>query len=217
MNDGAPLRQAGIGTEYDCLLTLGFLLEPNGELTSTLQARVSRAIDHRLAGRAPKLVMSGGRAENEPCASAEAMRDFAVNAGVSPADILMQGDSLDTVGEAIFCRLLLPSHLLGKDVLIVTSEFHADRAKAIFEFVFGDDFCVHVDRVPNGPAIETKSTEEETRSMERFQQLFKGIASGDLTAIADQFWRSHSLYQGPDFDDLRQRTNAALVALRRRQ
>ena len=77
---------------------------------------------------------------------------------VSPkGDILEQGDALDTVGEAIFLRLLLPPLRAGARLLVVTSDFHAARAERIFRFVYGTNFELAFEAVPNGPEHETPS------------------------------------------------------------
>ena len=202
---------------YDSVLSLGFLVTQTGELTPTLRERVARAVQHRIAGNTSKLVMSGGRAGPEPCTAAEAMRKYAVSTGVPDSDVVEQGDSLDTVGEAIFCRLLLPAPLPGRRLLVVTNNYHADRAGAIFRYIFGAQFDITIDRVPNGPANETASAAEEEKSLQRFRQLFKGIEGGEISAIVDRFWHGHALYQGTYFDDLRRRTSAALAAIKKSQ
>jgi uncharacterized SAM-binding protein YcdF (DUF218 family) len=198
---------------YDCVLTLGFLITPAGALTQTLECRVLQAVKRYKAGHTTKIVMSGGRVDSEPRTAAEAMRKYASNQGIPQSDIIEQSDALDTVGEAVFARLLLPRPLLGRRMLVVTSKFHADRAGAIFRFVFGPQFCVEIDRVPNGPASETASADREKKSLQRFQQLFSGIAAGDASAILDRFWQGHMLYQDAYFRDLRRRTSAALAHL----
>jgi uncharacterized SAM-binding protein YcdF (DUF218 family) len=166
-----------------------------------------------IAGITPKLVMSGGRADDEPCTAAELMQKYALGAGLPSCDVIEQRDALDTVGEAIFCRLLLPPPLPGRRILLVTNDFHADRAAVIFQFVFGPGWTVNVDRVPDGSAAKSALRIHETESLRAFLNLFSGIRAGDIRAILDRFWNGHSLYRGERFAALRRRTAAAAAAL----
>ncbi|MET0531306.1 MAG: YdcF family protein [Microvirga sp.] len=200
---------------YDTVITLGFDLAPSGALTPTLERRVERAIHHLRIGNTMVLVMSGGQSPSEPCSSAEAMRKYAIERGVPPASVIEQRDALDTVGEAIFTRLLLPPPLPGRRVLLVTSDFHAGRSLAIFRYVFGPRFEIEIDRVPNGASGETRSEAQEAESLQRFHTLFAGIEQGDLSNIVERLWTRHVLYQGAHFGELRRRTAAAIRAVTR--
>ncbi len=197
---------------YDRVLTLGYIVTPAGALSPTLRLRVDRAIEHYRAGRTQTLVMSGGQTEPEPCTTASAMKAHAVGQGIRASDIIEQGDALDTVGEAIFSRLLAPMPNEGP-LLIVTSAFHADRAERIFRFVYGAKIDLAVEGAPNGPDDETPSAALEAASLERFNRLFRGIDAGDLDAILARFWQDHALYQGAEHAELHQRTLSALAAL----
>ena len=196
-------------------MSLGFLVSPTGTLTPTLRSRVDRAIDHYRQGSTQTLVMSGGRLDSEPCTAASAMKAYAVGNGISESDILEQGDALDTVGEAIFLRLLLPPLRAGARLLIVTSDFHAARAERIFRFVYGTNFELAFESVPNGPEHETPSAAKEAASLERFDKLFLGVNVGDIEAILSRFWERHALYRDARHAELRQRTFSALAALER--
>jgi hypothetical protein len=195
------------------LLTLGFDVEADGTLSATLRNRVDRAIEHYMAGRIRTLIMSGGWSDPEPCPTATAMKAYAVGRGIRACEILEQADGLDTVGEAIFSRLLLPPMSVHDRLLIVTSEFHAARAAHIFRFVYGASFDFEMEAVPNGPDHETPSRASEAASLQLCKTLFQGIAPGDMSAILERFWRGHALYQSARHTELRQATFAALSAI----
>ena len=197
---------------YDRVLTLGFIVTATGALSATLRGRVDRAVEHYKAGRAQMLVMSGGQTDPEPCTTASAMKAYAVGNGVRASDVIEQGDGLDTVGEAIFSRLLLPPMSIGGRLLIVTSAFHLYRATRIFKFVYGASFDLAVEGAANGPERETPSTAKEAASLQRFETLFRGIEAGDIKATLDRFWQCHTLYQDARCTELRQKTFSALAA-----
>jgi hypothetical protein len=198
---------------YDSVLVLGFLIEPTGALTQTLHGRVARAVEHYFRRNTSTLVMLGGQADHEPFASAEAMRNCAIRSSVPSGDVVAECNALDTVGEAVFTRLLLPRSLPGRRFLVVTNEFHARRAAMIFRFVFGPEFEVEVDAIPNGPKNETRSAIKEEESGRRFCELFEGISAGDIRLIADRFWERHLLYQDARFSCLRRSTSNAVANL----
>jgi uncharacterized SAM-binding protein YcdF (DUF218 family) len=168
---------------YDTVIALGFDLAPSRALTPTLERRVERAIHHLRAGNTMILVMSGGQSPSEPCSSAEALRKYAIERGVPPSSVIEQRDGLDTIGEAIFTRLLLPPPLPGRRVLVVTNDFHAERSLAIFRYVFGPRFEIEVDRVPNGASGETRNEAQEAESLQRFHTLFAGIEQGEIASV----------------------------------
>jgi uncharacterized SAM-binding protein YcdF (DUF218 family) len=200
---------------YDRVLSLGFLVTPTGRLTPTLRSRVDRAIEHYRQGRTQVLVMSGGQIDSEPCTAASAMKAYAVSNGIPKNDVLEQGDGLDTVGEAICLRLLLPPLPTRSRLLIITSDFHAARAQHIFGFVYGTDIEFSVEGVANGPNRETPSAAKEAASLERFDRLFLGTKAGDIEAILSRFWQRHALYSHTRHAELRKRTLSALAAIKK--
>ena len=82
-------------------------------------------------GRAPKLIFTGGQMSwiNAPQSEGQWLRDQALSAGVSEADILVTRQVSNTSEEAQAVSQLLPGH----SILLVTSAFHVPRARAIFE------------------------------------------------------------------------------------
>jgi len=206
-NDPAP---EATQSSFDRVLCLGFLVTDSGDLTPTLQYRVDRAIEHYLAGRTRSLVMSGGRLDHEPCSAASAMNRYAVAKGVRESDVVELDQGLDTVGEAIFSRLLLTPASLASPLLVVTSAYHVQRAQAIFRFVYGAAPHLGFEAVQNDPEQEMGTATKEAASLQRFCDLFSGIEEGDIEAILDRFWQDHALYRDARFDALRRRTFSAL-------
>ena len=110
-------------------------------------------------------------------------------------------------------RLLLPTPLPGRRILIVTSDYHADRAELIFRFIFGPESDIRVAAVPT---CSVHNVAKEKESLDRFLSLFAKIEAGDLCAIVDRFWQGHALYKGGSFIDLQHRTRVALAQIQQR-
>lgn len=86
-------------------------------------------------GRAPKLVLSGGRISwrgGSGSSEAEDMKQIAMAMNVPAEDILLEGDSLNTRQNAVNTKALLESESI-ETVLLVTSALHMPRSVAIFK------------------------------------------------------------------------------------
>ena len=60
-----------------------------------------------------------------------------IDAGVDEQDVFVETTSFDTIGNAFYSRTDHCSLAGWKRLLIITSEFHMARSKAIFDWVFG--------------------------------------------------------------------------------
>lgn len=52
------------------------------------------------------------------------------------AQVLMENSSFDTIGSAVFTRVIFDYIINERDVFIVTSDFHFDRVKTIYNRIF---------------------------------------------------------------------------------
>lgn len=84
-------------------------------------------------GKAPKIVLSGGRIKwfGKEISEAEDMAKILKLAGVPAEAILQEGNSLNTHENALFTKPILEENDISK-VLLVTSAFHMPRSLKIF-------------------------------------------------------------------------------------
>lgn len=88
-----------------------------------------------------------------PITEAAASAAHLLRNGISdPARVLQETWSLDTIGNAYFTRAMLAEPLNLRNLIVVTSRFHMERTRAIFEWVFAldgakfsIDYCVTED------------------------------------------------------------------------
>lgn len=129
--------------EYDCILIPGGGLLNDGSLPPWTIARLEYALSLKNECRW-FLLLSGGTVHKPPPVDADGFplfesRELAkhlVRAGIKPDRILTEISSYDTIGNAYFARMLFTEPLNLNKLLVITSDFHIPRTKAIFEWVF---------------------------------------------------------------------------------
>lgn len=107
----------------DCILVLGCGVRPTGEPSLMLRDRLDMGLALYETGAAPKLLMSGdhGREEYD---EVNAMKDYAMAAGVPSEDIFMDHAGFSTYesmyrAKEVFC---------AEKVIIVSQQYHIYRA-----------------------------------------------------------------------------------------
>jgi len=88
---------------------------------------------YKKAGRC-KLLLTGGRVDpSEPGPTlAKVMRDFVIELGVQPGDVILEEESATTYQNAAFSKSLLDQKKFGR-VFLVTDAAHMPRARFCFE------------------------------------------------------------------------------------
>lgn len=126
--------------DVDCIIVLGCKVWDNGVPSHMLEDRLKRGVALYQLGAAPKLLMSGdhGRVDYD---EVDAMKTYAVEAGVPSADVFMDHagfSTYETVYRArdVFC---------AKKVIIVTQEYHLYRALYIAEALGLEAYGVDAD------------------------------------------------------------------------
>lgn len=123
-----PAGNAG-SSSVDVLLVLGSPSTMEGGLSRQQRWRVDAAVKEYQAGRAPRLMMSGGAAGNE-YVEAKSMAQEAVRLGVPRGDVLEEGESRTTMDNIANAQQMLLAHG-WKRVEVVTSPDHARRVAVL--------------------------------------------------------------------------------------
>jgi len=134
--------------QFDAILVLGggVPLAPRKQLPFVAARCQAAAAVWRAAATKPKILcLSAGTAHCPQLLDArgsvvfEATASAAelIDAGVDERDVFVETTSFDTIGNAFFARTDHCSLAGWKRLLIITSEFHMARSKAIFDWVFG--------------------------------------------------------------------------------
>lgn len=128
---------------YDAIIVLGGGVRDGGELPLWVQLRLNKAIE--LANNTDYIIVTTAYTPHKPPVLDEngfpifesvAMANYLIKKGINPNKILTERVSVDTIGNAYFTRLIHTDQLDLKKLLIITSDFHMPRSKAIFRFIF---------------------------------------------------------------------------------
>jgi uncharacterized SAM-binding protein YcdF (DUF218 family) len=181
---------------YDAIIVLANLMSKEGELNKETQSRVDLAVRALKSGCAPLLVTCGwAYRQDSEIRIADAMRNYAIERHeANESSVIVEAEPRDTVGDALFTKLKLASPRRWSDVLIVTSDYHAERALCIFSFVYGSKVLVEA----AGAVSDNYEASRigEAASMAAFLRTFEGISPGDDSAIYARLREQHPYYNG---------------------
>ncbi len=107
----------------DCILVLGAGLRPDGTPNYMLKDRLDKGIELYRAGVAPKLLLSGDNGQEE-YDEVNAMKEYALNAGVPSEDIFLDHAGFSTYESMYRARDIF----LVKKAIIITQQYHQYRA-----------------------------------------------------------------------------------------
>jgi uncharacterized SAM-binding protein YcdF (DUF218 family)/lysophospholipase L1-like esterase len=106
-------------------------------------------------GRAPLMLITGGRARGGSCTVAGSMKDLAVGLGVPPDRILIENAARSTWQNALFSKPIL-DRLGARRIVLVTDRLHMTRSEACFR-----QLGYHVERA----AVQTPDSHPDNTSM----------------------------------------------------
>lgn len=121
---------------------------------------------------------------------AKFMRRILLGFGLKRANVFLEERSLDTISNAVFSKPIVESHKDWKTILLVTSDWHMQRALWIFRTVFGKGFRFIPCPVPS-------ETQTSRKLYEMFLLLVAKQMAGKLKASRDMeqaLLRYHPFY-----------------------
>jgi uncharacterized SAM-binding protein YcdF (DUF218 family) len=101
----------------DAIVVMG-AAQYNGTPSKVFAARLDHAVALYLAGVAPRLVVTGGKAEGDRTTEAAAGRAFAIERGVPPEDILIEDHSRTTLESIRAVATLLAANDAGSAIFV---------------------------------------------------------------------------------------------------
>ncbi len=129
-------RRAQAEGRYDAIVVPGCAVRADGRPSPALERRIQGAVEAWRAGRAPLVVLTGGRGASghvEAEVAAARCREL----GVPDGALAVEGRSFTTRENASFAAHHIPLGR-GARVLVVTDAYHVPRARRLFAQVFAD-------------------------------------------------------------------------------
>jgi len=173
---------------HDVLIVLGY----NNDLDNPVfKARVEKATSLYLQAMAGQVIMSGccsDKLERQPkITEAVAMFNYATDIGVPAPSILLEEESVDTLGNLYYCKTKFLEPCSWHHVGIVSTPWHAWRAEYLATKVFGPDYeitCYGSDQPEGWSEADIEKSESYNRQMMlTHEQQLGGIADGDHQAL----------------------------------
>ena len=185
---------------YDAIIVLGAGVNEKGEIPAPVALRVKEAVRLLNEGAAPRIIMSGkwGYRVTEPLpfTEAAAMKKVAVAEGANPDNIILEEESLDTLGNAYFCKKLFLVPNDWRSVIVLMSDHHAERSEYLFRKVLGPSFNITIHPVSIDLTPEERAAKDtmHAKSIALAKKWLDPIADGDDAAIWQLMSTKHPAY-----------------------
>lgn len=110
----------------DAAIVLGAAVWGN-DVSPVFKERINHALELRRSGKVRRIIFTGGQGNRDELTESAAARQYAIQEGISPADILVEESSHTTYENLVFAREVAVARGL-KRVLIVSDPLHMKRA-----------------------------------------------------------------------------------------
>lgn len=171
--------------KFRIAVVLGSGLEADGSATPVTEIRAKTGADLLATKGRMKIICSGSRSLDDKGehgkTEAQVMFDIIAAHGISPKRILLEDQSFDTLGNAIFTVDRYLKNKKGGTLYVVTSPFHMERALYLFRHVLGSSWTVVAHESPEWSG-ETRQPGAEA-ALKRAEKFCEGIEKGDFAAL----------------------------------
>ena len=112
--------------ESDVIIVLGAQVKADGTPSVALERRLTAALESYLE-KPQLIIVCGAQGINEPRAEGDVMRDWLIEKGVRPEDVVAETASFNTRENLVYARAIMEHRGLTQ-ALVVTSDYHVARA-----------------------------------------------------------------------------------------
>ena len=115
--------------DSDVIIVLGAQVKEDGTPSVALERRLTAALES-YQEKPQLIIVCGAQGINEPRAEGDVMRDWLIEKGVRPEDVVAETASFNTRENLVYARAIMEHRGLTQ-ALIVTSDYHVARALAL--------------------------------------------------------------------------------------
>lgn len=112
--------------DSDVIIVLGAQVKEDGTPSVALERRMTAALESYLE-KPQLIIVCGAQGINEPRAEGDVMRDWLIEKGVRPEDVVAETASFNTRENLVYARAIMEHRGLTQ-ALVVTSDYHVARA-----------------------------------------------------------------------------------------
>jgi uncharacterized SAM-binding protein YcdF (DUF218 family) len=182
------------------IVTFGGGITRDGLLFISSKTNVEKAVE--LFKEDPKqyIIVSGryGYAigYRPPKTEAKAMKEYAISLGVPASQIIMEQNSLDTVGNVYFVDKIVNRMKNVKSIRVVALYFHMKRSEYIFKKMFGNRYKIKfIKSHPDLPKERVKGIiSREKGRLNLIRKLYGSVKEGDDAEFRRRIEKWHPLY-----------------------
>ena len=187
-----------------CLLVLSHLMDKNAVLEKESADRAELAISLFKNYNFNFLITSGWAYRNDSSISiCDAFRDYIVkNSEIKFNQLITLPLSRDTVGDAFF-SLRLAKEKKIKKLFIVTSDYHVERTRKIFESFFLKTSEIKIFGIDTKFKDDFGILRKEAQSIKAFKNSFNSTNFFDLRSITRSLTTNHPFYNGQIYPKLK--------------
>ncbi|MBG9455498.1 vancomycin resistance protein [Lysinibacillus sphaericus] len=142
------------------MIVLGAKVKPGGIPSLSLKNRLEEAVKYLKKYPLVKVIVSGGKGEDEDRTEASVMLKYLQDNGIDTNRIIVEDQSTSTYENLLFSKELLPKET--KKITIVSNDFHLKRAKYLAESL---GFEVDVVAAKTPKSVELKLTLREKAAL----------------------------------------------------
>jgi len=142
------------------MIVLGAKVKPGGIPSLSLKNRLEEAVKYLKKYPRVKVIVSGGKGEDEDRTEASVMLKYLQDHGIETNRIVVEDQSTSTYENLLFSKELLPKET--KKITIVSNDFHLKRAKYLAESL---GFEVDVVAAKTPKSVELKLTLREKAAL----------------------------------------------------
>ena len=142
-------------------------------------------------GNIKKILVSGGQngvIKEDDFSEAAFIKNKLIDLGIPGTDILIEEASKNTIENATFCKQILQQNQLDKEtIVLITSAFHMQRARFIFEkqgYVVRPFPCA-LSLLPGSTKFKVHYLIPSTKAMDWWQTFLKELAGRAYFAISN--------------------------------
>ena len=187
--------------EFDYIIVLANEMDRYGRLNDESLNRLNYAQQQFINKRSNTIITCGwDYRKDSDLVIADVFKDYFLKNGIPKKNIVTEINSRDTVGDAIFSKINIVKNSNCKSILVVTSYYHVERTKMIFDFIYGANYSIKVEA--SDDISSDTLTEKEKKSINVFKTTFKGVEVGNDMKIYERIRAQHPFYNGDTYSKI---------------